>query len=437
MWTNWSGGQRCRPVATARPLDEAGVAGVVRRAAERGHTVRPVGSGHGFSDLAVTDGVHLDASVFSGITAVSSDGRGDRATVRVRGGTTVGDLQEALDERGLALRVPLDLRGPTVGGALAVGAHGSAPRGGSLSEAVLGMRLVDGRGRVRDVARADLDAARTSLGALGVVLDVELAVVPAAPVRVTRSSRPVEEVLDPDFWEGHDLAEAAFFPSAPTALARWAEYVDPAEVPAEEADEEDDEPRERTVGVTSAGATGRTALGGAVVVERALPRLAPSLNRVASRLARTVSATGAGHRVLSDPPAVRYEQTEWALPREGLPDGVRALLGALADGLETGLPVRMRFGAAESGWLHPAHERETGWVAVRVPRGTDPGPVLGRAAEVLRAHGGRPHWGTRHDSTAADVAAAYPRLPDFLRVRDDYDPDRVFTNPALARLLGD
>ena len=79
MWTNWSGGQRCRPVATARPLDEAGVAGVVRRAAERGQTVRPVGSGHGFSDLAVTEGVHLDASAFSGITAGAPRPGGDQA----------------------------------------------------------------------------------------------------------------------------------------------------------------------------------------------------------------------------------------------------------------------------------------------------------------------------------------------------------------------
>jgi L-gulono-1,4-lactone dehydrogenase len=437
MWTNWSGGQRCRPVATARPLDEAGVAGVVRRAAQRGQTVRPVGSGHSFSDLAVTDGVHLDTSAFSGITAVSAGGPGadGGATVRVRGGTTLGELQEALDQRGLALAVPLDLRGPTVGGALAVGAHGSAARLGSLSDQVLGMRLVDGRGQVRDVPRADLDAARTSLGALGVVLDVELAVVPAGAIRVTRSSRPLEEVLDPGFWDSHDLAEAALFPSAPTALARWGEFG--AATPGVDTAADEAEPRERTVGITTTGATGRTALGGAVVVERALPRLAPSLNRVASRLARTVSATGAGYRVLSDPPAVRYEQTEWALPREALADGLRTLLAALADGLETGLPVRMRLGSAEPGWLHPAHGRATGWVAVRIPRGTDPGPVVRRTAEVLRGFDGRPHWGTRHDVALADLAATYPRLADFRRVRDDYDPDRVFTNPALARLLGD
>ena len=91
----------------------------------------------------------------------------------------------------------------------------------------------------------------------------------------------------------------------------------------------------------------------------------------------------------------------------------------------------------ETGWLHPAHGRATGWVGVRVPRGTDHAPVFARAWEVLRAHGGRPHWASRHDWTVEDTAAAYPRLPDFRRVRDDYDPDRVFAAPALSAVLGD
>jgi L-gulono-1,4-lactone dehydrogenase len=319
--------------------------------------------------------------------------------------------------------------------------HGSAATVGSLSDAVVAMRIVDGRGRVRDVEAGELDAARTSLGALGVLLDVELAVAAAEPFRVTRAPRPLDEVLDPDFWEGHHVAEAALFPSAPTALARWADRLpagddrvpdgDTAAAPHAAAPG-----RVRGVGVAVAGATGRTALGGAVAVERALPRLVPRLNRAVSRLARTVTATGAMHRVLSSPPAVRFEQTEWALPRQALAGGARELLAALADGgLEVGLPVRLRVGPAESGWLHPAHGRETGWLAVRVPRGTDPAPALTTAWTVLAAHGGRPHWASRHDWSAEQVAAAYPRLADFRRVRDAYDPDRVFVNPALAALL--
>ncbi|MEJ2888981.1 D-arabinono-1,4-lactone oxidase [Actinomycetospora aeridis] len=439
MWTNWSGGQECRPTATVRPLDDSGVSAVVRRAAERGQGVRPVGSGHSFSALAVTDGVHVDLSAFSGITGIG--GRPGRPTVRVRAGTPLSQLHEELADRGLALEAPLELAAPTVGGALAVGMHGSGPAVGSLSAAVVGLRLVDGRGRLRDVAAADLDAARTSLGALGVVLEAELEVVPASRVRVTREPRSVDEVLDPAFWAAHPVVEAAVFPSAGTALTRW---VQPRPEHPDEGDEGDpgdagrdeDEP-ERTVGVTVAGATGRTALGGAMVVERALPRLVPRFNRAVSRLARTVTATGPMHRVLSSPPAVRYEQTEWALPRAAFATGTRELLAALADdGLEAGLPVRLRVGPAESGWLHPAHDRATGWVAVRVPRGIDHAPVLERTWQVLRAHGGRPHWASRSDWTADDTAAAYPRLPDFRRVRDDYDPDRVFATPALDAVLG-
>lgn len=437
MWTNWSGGRECRPTATVRPLDDSGVSAVVRRAAERGQPVRPVGAGHSFSALAVTDGVHVDLSAFSGITG--SGGRPGRPTVRVRAGTTLAQLHTELADRDLALEAPLELAAPTVGGALAVGMHGSGSSRGSLSAAVVGLRLVDGRGRLRDVAAADLDAARTSLGALGVLLEAELAVVPAGRVRVTREPRPVDEVLDAAFWASHPVVEAAVFPSARTALTRWADPLPEHTLEGDDEDAEGEkEERERTVGVTVAGATGRTALGGAVVVERALPRLVPRFNRAVSRLARTVTATGPMHRVLSSPPAVRFEQTEWALPRTTFAEGARELLTALADdGLEVGLPVRLRVGAPESGWLHPAHDRATGWVAVRVPRGTDHAPVLDRAWRVLRAHGGRPHWASRSDWTVEDTVAAYPRLPDFRRVRDDYDPDRVFATPALDAVLGD
>jgi L-gulonolactone oxidase len=74
-------------------------------------------------------------------------------------------------------------------------------------------------------------------------------------------------------------------------------------------------------------------------------------------------------------------------------------------------------------------------VAVHTAIGTDPEPLSRLAADVLGAHGGRPHWGKRHPWTAGQVADAYPKLADFRAVRDRYDPDRVFTNPHLAALL--
>jgi L-gulonolactone oxidase len=100
------------------------------------------------------------------------------------------------------------------------------------------------------------------------------------------------------------------------------------------------------------------------------------------------------------------------------------------------MPVLVRVGAAETGWLHPAHGRATAWVAVRARRGTDHEPLFGLVASVLGDVDGRPHWATRHDWTAVDVDAAYPRAADFRRVRDRLDPDRRFTNAHLETVLG-
>ena len=51
-------------------------------------------------------------------------------------------------------------------------------------------------------------------------------------------------------------------------------------------------------------------------------------------------------------------------------------------------------------------------------------------------YGGRPHWGKLHTRDAAYFAEAYPGFTEFLAVRDRYDPDRVFANPYLRKVLG-
>jgi FAD/FMN-containing dehydrogenase len=56
---------------------------------------------------------------------------------------------------------------------------------------------------------------------------------------------------------------------------------------------------------------------------------------------------------------------------------------------------------------------------------------------IMRAHDGRPHWGKVHTRTATDLAPAYPRFEEFLSLRDRLDPDRVFANAYLRRVLGD
>ena len=219
MWTNWSGGQQSRPRATDRPLDEAGVVAAVLRAADRGQRIRPVGARWSWSPVAVTDEVQLDISALTGVVAFDAD------VVRVRAGEKLADLLPELSRRGLSLAAVPRGDGVTVAGAVSTGTHGSGAAVGSLSSLVQAVRVVDGTGILRRVDGPELDAARTGLGALGVLTEVDLAVVPERTLAAWEQLRPLAELLDEDVLERHHWTELEVFPDG-HALARWADPVD-------------------------------------------------------------------------------------------------------------------------------------------------------------------------------------------------------------------
>jgi L-gulono-1,4-lactone dehydrogenase len=413
MWGNWSGGQQCRPQRTDRPLDEAGVVAAVRRAAERGHTVRPVGSGWSDSALVLTGDVHLDCSALTGIVSVGAE------SVRVRAGASISSVQAALAAHGRMLPLVTHAPAATVAGAVATGTHGGSSRWGSLSAQVTGARLVDGLGRVRTAEDAELDGIRVGLGVLGVLTEVTLRTVPAVELEVHETpAHPDPELLAPggpldtSAWTAFDL----HLPSGEGLLRRVDPPGEPVPAPA----------------------------GGPV---EALGRVATRIGHAASaqwsaQRSRPVprfddATTGLPYELLRDPHPARAEFTEWAVPREALDAALRELGAATAArDVEIKRPVEIRTGPAETGWLHPAHARPTAWIAVRAVHGEAQGRLFRLVGSVLEGMGGRPHWGGRHDWTAADVALAYPRLPDFLGLRDSIDPDRRFTGDHLHALLG-
>jgi len=63
-------------------------------------------------------------------------------------------------------------------------------------------------------------------------------------------------------------------------------------------------------------------------------------------------------------------------------------------------------------------------------------PFMRAVQEVALAHDGRPHWGKRHFLTAAELAPKYPMWDRFQEVRRTFDPEGVFTNDHVRRVLG-
>jgi xylitol oxidase len=78
---------------------------------------------------------------------------------------------------------------------------------------------------------------------------------------------------------------------------------------------------------------------------------------------------------------------------------------------------------ADDLWLSPEQGRDT--VAFHFTWHRDEPAVLAV----------RPHWGKVFTTSAATIAGAYDRMPEFLALRDRFDPNRVFGNEYLTRVL--
>jgi L-gulono-1,4-lactone dehydrogenase len=426
-WRNWTGDQMCRPAERAEPSDVDAVVDVVRRAGSAGRTVRVAGSGHSFSDVVPTDGVLLHLGRLRGIRAVERTGSG--ALVTVGAGTPLHELNRDLDDLGLAMPNLGDVDRQTVAGAIATATHGTGARHGHLATRVVALEMVTADGTVRKIDRKDpetLAAARVSLGALGVVTAVGLDVVPAFRLRARDRPMPLAEVLArlDELTGGHDHFGFHLFPHTATALTRTND-VTGEPVPSHRRSRWVEETLLRNRGLDAVCRLGRTA-----------PTAVPLLNRVAAAAPRPTERVDVAHRVFCTRRTVRYTGTEWAMPRTATADVVRAihLAGSRYD---VTLPIEVRFAAADTdAFLSPCWDRDTVFVAAHVYRGMPWEPYFRAVQDIARSFDGRPHWGGRHLLRADGLAPLYPAWERFAAVRERLDPQRRFTNPYVARVLG-
>ena len=420
MWTSWARTQRCDPVAIERPKSAREVQAAVRRAIDAGRTVRAAGAGHSFSACVPTDGTLLALDRLDRI--LDADG----TRVEVEAGITLAALNQGLEQRGLALPNLGDIDAQSLAGALATGTHGTGARLQNLSAQVEAMDLVDGHGERRRIEGGDLlKAARIGLGSLGIVTAVTLRCVPAFRLRGVDESLPLEEVLDSldERADGHDHFEFWTFPHSTLALTRTNDRTDaPVDAPG---------PRAAWIHDVLLDNHALFALS---LAGRRFPRAIPAINRFAAAAASGRRRVDASHRIFASPRLVRFDEMEYAIPREHAADAVRGAREIL-ERHPVNFPVELRFVAADDALLSPAHGRDTAYVAVHVFEGMDGEAPFREVEKLMAGWGGRPHWGKRSFLAARELKTRYPRWDDFAAARAELDPDGTFENDWARRTL--
>jgi FAD/FMN-containing dehydrogenase len=391
-WTNWSTSLRFTPEEIEYPDTEAALAALVRRAADDGKTIRPVGSSHSSSPILETNDVLIVLDTFQGLVAHDRT----NCTAKVLAGTKLARLGESLQDADLSLPNFGDVATQTIAGVIGTGTHGSGRDLKNLASILTGGRLVTGTGEIVDFGANDREllwAVQVGLGVIGILTQVQLQLVPAFIVQRREYCTTTDACLahlDELIAENRGF-DFYWYPRS-------------------------DEVKLRLVNAPDGGTS---TLPYAKLVE---------------------DRRGWAHETIPKHSnlAARFDEMEYALPAEAGPSCFAEVRRRVRERHRriVGWRVLYRTVAADDAYLSPAHGRPTVTISLHQNASLPFEEYFADIEPIFRAYGGRPHWGKKHTLRAVELQPLYPKWTRFHEVRQRLDPHGVFLSPYLRDLLG-
>jgi alditol oxidase len=412
--TNWAGNITYRAAEIHRPSTVDELRAVVARAGR----IRALGTRHSFNDLADSAGALVSVAGLPAAVDVDSAA----GTARVAAGLRYAEVADRLDRQGFALHNLGSLPHISVAGACATATHGSGVGNGCLSTAVAGLELVTAAGDLVTLERGDAGfaGAVVGLGSLGVLTALTLRLRPAFEMR-----QQVYENLPLDALDGHltEVLAGAYSVSlftdwrAPSFTQIWLKQrldqpapavLDAPWFTATPADG----PRHPVPGIDPASCTEQLGVPGPW--HQRLPHF------------RSEFTPSAGEEL----------QSEFMVAHADALAALRAV-DRVRDRIHPVLQIcEIRTIAADDLWLSPAYQRDA--VAIHFTWIADTAAVLPAIAAVeaaLARYEPRAHWAKLFTLAPGSLLPRYPRLPDFLALRDRYDPTGKLGNWFTDRYL--
>jgi FAD/FMN-containing dehydrogenase len=334
---------------------------------------------------------------------------------------------------GEALPILGSISQQSVAGAVATGTHGSSLVHGNLSSLVLGARLISGEGSLVEIGPADerLDGVRVHLGALGAITEVTLRTEPAFDLVETAERVPVERVGTrvQEISGSAEYVKLWWVPHTPTALVlRYERTTDPMTR----------RPSPATERLIENWLMHRALVPAWFAWHRRRPEGVPRFNAFIDRSLGTKRRVGPSDLMFNTPdPALHYE-TEAAVPLAAGGEAFERTVALIERvGVRVNFIVELRYVKGDKGWMSPAYGGDVVQLGAYTALPGHRRAYFDAFWEEMRALGARPHWGKEMDHTGAEIRALYPMAKRFIALRDDLDPDRVFANPFLDRVLGE
>jgi len=425
-WKNWSESVHCQPEKFLKPQNLEELINLVKMCNEDNRKIRVVGSGHSFTPLSATTELLVSIENLTGIDHVDAKNE----IVTVWAGTILKKLGELLFEQGYAMENLGDINAQSIAGAISTGTHGTGIDFGSISTQVAGVTLLTATGELLEISEQSnpelLEAVKVSLGMLGIIVKVKLKVVPAYQL-IARSYRStLNECIAILDQLNKDNRNFEFY---------WFPYTETVQIKTMNIYNETIEKEYKPSFIKD------------VLIENGLFKVISEVSRIipaTSKMMSQVSAMGVpvgekkgdSHLLYATPRLVKFNEMEYSIPAEYMGEVLKEIEETIKrKKYRVHFPLECRYVNRDAIWLSPAYERDSAFIAVHMYKGMEFAEYFAAIEEIFQRYDGRPHWGKMHTMTNEKLLNAYPKLNEFLRVRNELDENGIFLNEYMIELF--
>ena len=419
-WSNWSGNQSCQPNLRLVPKSEEQVMELVKNSSQ---TIRCVGAGHSFSPLVPTDETLMSLARIRGIESIDKENK----QALIGAGSRLATIGEPLWNEGLALTNMPDINTQALAGAVATSTHGTGKHLGTMSTAVAEVHLVtaDGQKLVSNATQNAeyFNALRTNLGALGVVTKLKMELRENYKLRENVWPVKLDEAIESleDLRDNNRHFEVYALPHADYMIAITHNETDEPETPPE----------------ATANGDAYEAFRLLSKVLNYLPFMKGTIINMGVRTIEPEERVGRSYEIFGNVRDIRFNEMEYSIPAEYGPKCIREILDTIKKkNIDIIFPIEYRYVQADNVWLSPFYQRDCCSISCHNFHDKDYKAYFAEIEPILLKYDGRPHWGKLHTLTAKEFTARYPMFNEFLKVRQELDPQGKFLNKHLKTAFG-
>ena len=447
--SNWARTFTCVPVRFYEPKNEAEVQDIVRLAKKLNQHIRVTGpQSHSPSDIFCTSDWMMNINALCDVLHVDNE----RMRVTVEAGISITDYLAFLKTKGWTMPQIGSIKEQSLAGAISTGTHGSSINHGAISTQVVDMTLILASGEMitvsRDIFPDIFSAALLGLGSLGIITRLTMQAVTGFNIESSSEiytvQRMLEELKQNILWNSAEYVRIWQWPYSERCIIwRGNKTAKTVKRPDRLLRRVFDEFHKRYF------------YQAMLYMLRFKPASIPKFERfIFTQAYGWTDGTVISHGISVASEALSMDclfsqyVDEWSLPSSKAPNVLAQIQQYISKHGATGslyvhspIEIRVASGKNDHALLSMAspfpsmnsQDDYTCWIGVIMYRPYfAPTPYqlyFNFYEQLLRNHGGRPHWAKDYHMDQRDLRRVYgDRLDKWLSTRRQLDPDGIFVN---------